>query len=76
MSLYYENLGRWIDFYAAKVRSKDSDAWRESEGRDAALREATVRQYFDKALAGNLTEEDRTLFKVLVCRKGIKWNEW
>lgn len=62
------DLGQWIDFYTTKKRSKDSDAWRQLRGHDAASREWTVREYYHKALAGELTKKDRTWHEVLACR--------
>jgi hypothetical protein len=62
------SLDDWIRFYAKRARSKDSDIWRQLRASDAALREWTVRSYYDKALAGELTKEDKAYHKVLAFR--------
>ena len=39
MAVQYEDMVPWILFYGMKARSKDSDAWRKSNGFDAAVRD-------------------------------------
>lgn len=68
MAVQYEDMVPWVLFYGMKARSKDSDAWRKSNGFDAAVRERTVRENYYRALEGKLTKEDKAWHKVLACR--------